>query len=105
MTSRIRIEPEASAEIEETALWYEHQRTGLGSEFLEAVDLALSQITRWPQAGAPVPGVSVGLAVRRVPLRRFPYQVVYLDMTDTIRILACAHDRRKPRYWRSRVRQ
>jgi len=101
----IRAESEASAELEETALWYENQRTGLGNEFLEAVDVALGHIARWPQAGAPVPGVLTDLAVRRVPLQRFPYQVVYLKMADEIRILAFAHDRREPKYWRSRVQQ
>ncbi len=83
-------------------LWYEGQRSGLGVEFLEAVEVALSHIARWPQAGAPVPDLPSELPVRRVPTGRFPYHVVYLDMPDAIRILAIAHDRRRPGYWRSR---
>ena len=31
---------------------------------------------------------------------RFPYHVVYLEVNDRIRILAVAHDRRKPGYWK-----
>jgi hypothetical protein len=31
-----RPEPEASAELEHAALWYESQRAGLGHEFLQA---------------------------------------------------------------------
>ena len=103
MTRRFRTEPEASDELEEAALWYENQRAGLGREFLASIDLALKQIARWPQAGAPVPDVPLDLAVRRVPIGRFPYHLVYLETADAIRILAFAHDRRLPAYWRSRV--
>lgn len=103
MTRRFRTEPEASAELDEAALWYENQRAGLGGEFLEAIDLALSYVARWPQAGARVPDVPPDLPVRRVPVRRFPYHVVYLEMPDAIRILAFAHDRRRPGYWHSRT--
>lgn len=33
-----RIEPEASAELEDAVVWYEGRRPGLGVEFLQAVD-------------------------------------------------------------------
>jgi len=39
-------EPEASAELEDAALWYESQRVGLGLEFLRAVDATLELIGR-----------------------------------------------------------
>ena len=103
MTSRFRAEPEASAELDEAALWYEQRRSGLGIEFLEAIDSALEFIARFPQAGAPVPGVLLDLPVRRVPVRQFPFHVIYLEVSDAIRILAFAHDRRSPGYWQSRT--
>ena len=34
---------------------------------------------------------------------RFPYHVIYLETATDIRILAVAHDRRKPGYWRERL--
>jgi plasmid stabilization system protein ParE len=49
MTRTVRPEPEASAELEDAALWYEGQRPGLGLEFVQAIDLALEQIAEWPQ--------------------------------------------------------
>ena len=103
MTPRFRTEPEASAELDEAALWYEQRRSGLGIEFLQAIDSALEFIARFPQAGAPVPGVPPDLPVRRVPVRRFPFHVIYLELSDAIRVLAFAHDRRSPGYWRSRT--
>ena len=54
MTPSFCPEPEASAELEDAALWYEGQRKGLGMEFVQAVDLALEQIAGWPQIGRRV---------------------------------------------------
>jgi hypothetical protein len=51
MTGTFRHEPEASAELEDAALWYDGQRPGLGLELVQAVDLALEQIADWPQIG------------------------------------------------------
>lgn len=103
MTRGFRSEPEASTELEDAAQWYEQRRSGLGIEFLEAIDAALEFIALFPEAGAPVPGVPLSLPVRHVPVRRFPFHVVYLELPDAIRILAFAHDRRSPGYWHSRT--
>jgi hypothetical protein len=98
-----RTEPEASDELAEAAVWYEGKREGLGLEFLEAVDAALEFIGRFAQAGSPVPLVPKDLPIRRVPVRRFPFHVVYLEMSNAIRVLAFAHDHRRPGYWLSRI--
>jgi len=103
VTPRFRTEPEASAELDEAALWYEQQRSGLGYEFLAAIDAALEFIDRFPHAGTPVPNLPPELPVRCVPVRRFPFHVVYLELSDVVRVLAFAHDRRSPGYWHSRV--
>jgi len=103
VTRPFRTEPEASAELDEAAVWYEQRREGLGVEFLQAIDKALDLIAQFPKAGAVVPLVPPDLPIRRVPVERFPFHVVYLEMEDAIRILAFAHDRRSPGYWRSRT--
>ncbi len=103
MTRSFRIEPEAAAELEAAAVWYENQRPGLGAEFLEAVDATLDRIARWPHAAPHVPGVVAGVPVRRAPVTRFPYHVAYLETAGVIRILAFAHDRREPAYWHPRL--
>lgn len=105
MSRPCRLEPEASAELEEAALWYESRRQGLGFDFLQAIDTALEQIARWPEAGARVPDLPADVPARRVPVTRFPYHVVYLDLAAAIRVLAIAHDHREPGYWRSRSRR
>jgi len=50
MSHPFRPEPEASAELEHAALWYEHERSGLGTDFLDAIDATLDRIAQWPDA-------------------------------------------------------
>ncbi len=103
MIRTFRFEPEASLELEHAAVWYNSQRARLGLEFVEAVDLALEQIARWPQIGRRVVRMPKDVPARQFPVNRFPYHVVYLEWRDVIRLLAFAHDSRKPRYWFSRI--
>lgn len=103
MNPAFRPEPEASAELEDAAAWYESRRTGLGLEFVEAVDVALEQIARWPHIGRRVIGVPNDIPARQFPLNRFPYHIVYFEWHEVLRLLAFAHDSRKPGYWFSRI--
>lgn len=96
-------EAEAEVELEDAALWYEEQSEGLGERFLAAVAATVQGIREFPRLGAQVPYVSEDLGIRRMPVRRFPYQVVYLVSANAIHVLAIAHDRRKPGYWARRA--
>ena len=103
MNQRFRPEPEASAELENAAVWYEQERDGLGVQLVHAVDAALDQIARWPAIGERVLNVPNDLPVRRWPVSRFPYHVIYMEWEGIIRILAFAHDSREPGFWFSRI--
>lgn len=103
MIRRVLFESEASAELEEAALWYEAQRSGLGLAFLAAVDRAVEHLAAWPDAGVAVPGVPVSLSVRQLPFSRFPYRIAYVVAAQELRVLAVAHVRRRPGDWRSRT--
>ena len=103
MTPVFRSEPEASAELEAAAVWYEARRSRLGAEFVEAFDDVLTQVGRWPEIGHLVPGLPSDVPARRHPFARFPYHVAYLNWQGVIRVLAVAHDRRKPGYWFTRI--
>ena len=99
----VRIEEEAVAEVEGAALWYEARRSGLGREFYGAVEEAVSFASDFPLAGARIEeGPSSDLIIRRFPVRKFPFHVVVLERSDHLRVLAVAHDRRRPGYWRTR---
>jgi len=77
---------------------YASAATGLGDEFIDEVERAVERIVTFPDHGSP------HLAgTRRVVLRRFPFDVVYLSDSEPIVIVAIAHHRRSPGYWRDRV--
>jgi plasmid stabilization system protein ParE len=101
---RVRFEDEADAEYRLAGRWYEERREHLGIEFFDAVDATIDQIVEMPDAGALVPRIPPNLPVRRRAVTRFPYHVVYTAITTEVRILAIAHDRRKPGYWQRRLR-
>ena len=94
----LRIADEADAELTEAVRWYEMHRAGLGADFLAAVDEAMARIEENTRTGARVPGVE-DQAIRRVFVRRFPYNVVYMELAGRLHVLAVAHDRRRPAYW------
>lgn len=99
MSLPVRFSAEAALELEAAAGWYERQRRGLGGAFIGAVDAVLGRLSEWPESGA-VTGVE---GARRVPVSRFPYHLPYVILGDHVRVLAVAHDRRRPEYWAERA--
>ena len=99
MTQRIRIAEPASDEFSEAVRWYEDRRSGLGSEFFEAIAATLSLIETNPEIGTTV---STDGQTRRALVARFPYQVVYRLRPTEIVIAAIAHLKRRPAYWKHR---
>lgn len=99
----VRFEDEADAEYREAGRWYDGKQIGLGVEFFDAVDATIQRVLDLPRVGVPVPKVSHDLPIRRLAVVRFPYHVIYLESTTELRILAVAHDRRKPGYWKTRL--
>jgi toxin ParE1/3/4 len=95
----VRFHRLAIREYEETRAWYERQREGLGGEFTDEVDRAIARIarspTRWPVVFAKF---------RKVRLRRFPYILYYYVVDPSLAlVLAVAHGRRRPGYWKRRL--
>ena len=91
------LHPEARSEIGSAALWYEDRSSGLGSEFLRAMEAVFAQVRRNPQQ-FPV----VHLSIRRALLRRFPYAVFFVESDTAIRVIACSHVRQNPERWKQR---
>ena len=104
MNPRVRFEDEADAGYRLGGRWSEERREHLGIEFFDAVDATIDQIVEMPRAWGLVPRVPVALPVRRRAVTRFPYDVIYLETATALRILAVAHDHRKPGYWHGRLR-
>jgi plasmid stabilization system protein ParE len=88
----------AAEELAAAVSWYEDRRAGLGAEFFDAIVRTLNRIAELPDAGSPFRD----LKARRVLVAGFPYQVVYRMDADSIRVIAFAHLRRRPGFWRHR---
>jgi plasmid stabilization system protein ParE len=88
----------AREELEAAAEFYEEQAEGLGIDFLAEVEHALDGL-----CGTPEMGPHFVDDTRRLLLSRFPYQLIYLIDRALIVIIAVAHVRRKPGYWRNRI--
>lgn len=100
MTRTVRNLRAASEEFAAAVQWYEEQRPGLGAEFYDAVVDTADRIETHPEIGTPA---SPDQRIRRVLVRRFPYQVVYRLLLDEIVIIAVAHLKRRPGYWKART--
>jgi plasmid stabilization system protein ParE len=103
VTSAVRFLEEASVELEAASEWYEQRRNGLGMTFLAAVETAVEVVAAWPKTGAPIEEVGADLDVRRARVHGFPYHLAYLVTDDVVYVLAVAHDRRRPGFWRTRL--
>jgi hypothetical protein len=99
----IRIHPEAAEEAERVTAWYEKERPGLGRDFEAAVDAAMDLLGVDPIPSVPMPGLSGKRGVRRLILRRFPYDVVFVERADHVWVIAFAHHSRRPHFWRDRL--
>jgi plasmid stabilization system protein ParE len=93
---------EAEEEAREAARWYEEQRSGLGQDFLDTLSAALQAVEEQPQRYPLVETLRSRREVRQYFLRRFPYTVIYEVRPDEALVLAVAHARRRPNYWKRR---
>jgi plasmid stabilization system protein ParE len=93
-----RLVSTALEEASDAASYYEDASVGLGSEFLNELDKTIGQIRKFPKIGA-----LLGRRVRRFPISRFPFDVIYYLSNNKIVIIAVAHQSRRPGYWRDRI--
>jgi toxin ParE1/3/4 len=94
-----RLHPEAALEHEEQVTYYEERRRGLGQRYHAAMLRAVGKACRAPHrfrvVGAP--------DLRRVSLQGFPLAVIFREVAGIVQVLAIAHHRREPNYWRKRA--
>ena len=96
---RVEFHPDARAELEEDARWYEGRGAGLGDELRDEVFGVLAQIQQFPESFPRWPRTRHAGVIRKGSLRKFPYAVAYYARPNLIRVLAIAHAKRRPLYW------
>jgi toxin ParE1/3/4 len=99
MASVLVVRDEARRELFEARDYYDEQRPGYGERFVEAAEAEFELLLQFPKIGR-----SVRTSVRRRTISRWPYGIVYRIRGEELIIIAIAHHRRRPDYWRSRLR-
>lgn len=95
---KVSLAPEAERELIEGGLIYSREGSAqLAHSFISEFERAAALLAEFPRLGAVWRG-----RTRRFPLRRFPYSIVYYLRESEVRVLAVAHQSRKPGFWRGR---
>lgn len=99
----LTLDPDALAELEEAAAWYEQQRPGLAVVFLREAKAVFTHVRERPRLFSQL-ALASDLEVRRALLKRFPYAAIFIELTAEVRIIAMAHTKRRESYWLGRLR-
>jgi toxin ParE1/3/4 len=89
--------PAAQEELAVAVAYLEIRAPGLGAELLDDVERISPLASTLPSIGRTLDDIH-----RRVTLQRFAYHLVYRIRDDaTLVVVAVAHKRRRPGYWRT----
>jgi toxin ParE1/3/4 len=91
------LRPAAVVDLRDARAWYEERQSGLGAEFMDAVEHKLAQVQSNPLQFPAVRGVT-----RRAIVMHFPYGIFYVPRADLISVLAVMHHARAPLRWQRR---
>lgn len=103
MTPAFDFHPEAQAELFAVVDYYDEREFGVGARFEVAVREAIDAAVDSPESWAVWPGWERQPTVRSKGVNGFPYRVVYFVDGEKLSIVAVAHAKRRPGYWRDRV--
>ena len=97
MSLPVVLTPEAAADFDDAADWYEEQAS-LGAKFTAHTREVLNGIGRMPELHRVIHG-----DIRRAKVRKFPYNVFFRVHTDRVEVIAVLHGHRHPSVWQSRA--
>ncbi len=95
--------PDVEEDVDEARSWYEADKAGLGSAFVEVVRTGIADVQAAP--GIAAPSVVDGERVRRLVLEDFPYTIVFAERKHAYFVLAISHQSRSDEHWRKRMRR
>jgi plasmid stabilization system protein ParE len=89
--------PAAKVDLQEAYDWYAARSARAALLFELAADHALHQVAQNPELSA-----RCDARHRLHRIRRYPYSIIYRIEPGTVLVVAVAHGRRRPGYWRNR---
>ncbi len=98
MMIRLEYHFDAEVEFDQAVEFYDDKSFGLGERFQKAVFHAVESIRDNPETGMIwIKGTRLFI------VNRFPYGIVFKNLSDHILIVAVYHLSRKPDYWTKRL--
>jgi toxin ParE1/3/4 len=91
--------PEAGAEYLQAVQYYAAIASNLGARFDSEIQRLVKVIGHDPQRFA-----RFDPPAQRALSHQFPYSLVFLDQPDRVWIVAVMHAKRRPGYWKDRLR-
>ena len=95
---RVKFDPQAKEELRAGIEFINRARTGYGDKFNDEVEAYVARIAKqphqWPRTVA---------GCRKCRLKRFSYYLIYAEAIWGIYIVAVAHVKQRPDYWKTRL--
>ena len=91
--------PDAEAEFLASVEYYADKAHDVGNRFYQEIRRLVREIEAAPRRHGPWRH-----GTRRHRARRFPYAVIFAERADLLHVVAIAHVKRHPDYWRDRLR-
>lgn len=97
--SRVRYTTLSQYDVIESADFYKSKSASAKQRFLEDLERTAAMLLEFPTLGE-----RLRRGGRRFSLHHFPYFLYYLILPDGIRVVAVAHQSRRPSRWNDRLR-
>ncbi len=97
MAFNVVFHEEAEQEIFDAANFYEEVSHTLTIEFFDELFSVIDTVVASPNRNQ-----EISKGFRKSNLKRFPFKVVYKIENEKIVVVAIAHHKRKPNYWKKR---
>jgi plasmid stabilization system protein ParE len=90
--------PGARLDFDESFNWYAERSQVAAVRFSNAVDVALNRIVTDPKQFAAIDDRHRGCLVKR-----FPFRIIYRIEPNRVVVVALAHAKRRPDFWKHRT--
>ena len=95
--NRVLLHPAALAEAEAAVRWYRERSPKTAARFVAEISAVVDKV-----AAAPKRWIRGVHGTRKAKLPCFPFLIIYRESENAVQILAVAHGRRRPGYWKNR---
>jgi plasmid stabilization system protein ParE len=92
--------PAAADEAEAALTWYAERSPRAAGRFVVSLSETIEGISNSPQRFPPFHS-----GTKRALVRRFPFLVIFRERSGQIEVIAVAHGKRRPGYWRKRLNE